>query len=75
MSLTNTAINTDTVVSKGLIDVRDMGVTFGANRVNSMTLLCVRKYHADGSVETDNTVRAVYPADPATVPPLGGGGN
>ena len=49
------------------------GVTFGANRVNSMTLLCVRKIHADGSAETDNTVRAVYPADPASIPPLGGG--
>ena len=31
MSMTNTAITTDTVVNKGLIDVRDMGVTFGAN--------------------------------------------
>ena len=49
------------------------GVTFGANRVNSMTLYCVRKIHADGSVETDATLRAVYPADPATIPPLGGG--
>ncbi len=29
--MTNTAINTDTAVNKGLIDVRDMGVTFGAN--------------------------------------------
>ena len=28
MSMTNTAINTDTAVNKGLIDVRDMGVTF-----------------------------------------------
>ena len=49
------------------------GVTFGANRVNSMTLLGVRKYHADGSLETDDTVRAVYPADPYVTPPLGGG--
>src|SRR5215218_9676142 len=31
MSMPNTAINADTAVNKGLIDVRDMGVTFGAN--------------------------------------------
>jgi hypothetical protein len=36
------------------------GVTFGANRVDSFTLVQVRYYYSDGSVVTDSTPRVVY---------------
>jgi hypothetical protein len=39
---------------------QNSGVTFGANRVESMVLVQVRYYYDDGSVQTDSTPRVVY---------------
>jgi hypothetical protein len=44
------------------------GVTFGANRVTSLTIVQVRMYGSDGSVMTDSTPRVV-----CTSSALGGG--
>jgi hypothetical protein len=42
--------------------VQNSGITFGANRVSSLTLTQVRRYYSDGSIQTDATTRVVYPA-------------
>lgn len=39
---------------------QNSGVTFGANRVTSFTLVRVRKYYDDGRVVTDETPRVVF---------------
>jgi hypothetical protein len=36
------------------------GVTYGANRVNSFTLVKVRYYYSDGSVVTDSNAHVMY---------------
>lgn len=38
------------------------GITFGANRVDSFTLVAVRYYYSDGSVVTDSNPHVVYSA-------------
>jgi len=48
--------------------VRDATITFGADRVNSLKLLRVRKFPADGTpVEVDSTEHVIYPF-PETAP-------
>jgi hypothetical protein len=52
--------------------MQNSGVTFGANRVQSLTLVAYRVYYSDGSVTSDTTPRVIYSVvlDPA----LGGSG-
>jgi hypothetical protein len=40
--------------------VQNSGITFGANRVDSLVLVGYRVYYSDGSVVTDSTPRVVY---------------
>lgn len=46
--------------------VEDSGITLGANRVQSLRLVQVRKTLANGSVVVDDTVRQVYPVEQAS---------
>jgi hypothetical protein len=39
---------------------QNSGVTFGANRVTSLTIVQVRTYYSDGSMTSDSTPRVVY---------------
>jgi hypothetical protein len=52
--------NTDLNSYSSNYSVQNSGVTFGANRVSSLVLVCVRIYYSDGSVRTDNTPHVVY---------------
>jgi hypothetical protein len=45
------------------ISVANSGVSFAPNRVQSLTLSCVRYYTSDGQVIIDNQVRVAYPSD------------
>jgi hypothetical protein len=47
--------------------MQNSGVTFGANRVQSLTVVAYRIYYSDGSVYSDTTPRVIYsaPLDPA----------
>lgn len=53
--------------------MQNSGVTFGANRVTSLTLVGYRIYYSDGSQYSDTTPRVIYSA--ALDPALGGGAN
>jgi hypothetical protein len=44
---------------------QNSGVTFGANRVDSLVLVQVRCYYSDGSATSDSTPRVVYSAPPS----------
>ena len=57
-SLTTTDLTLDNYTPD--YSVRNSGITYGANRVDSLTLVRVRKYYLDGSVTTDSTPRVVY---------------
>jgi hypothetical protein len=45
------------------VSVANSGVSFAPNRVQSLTLQCVRYYTSDGQVTQDNQVRTVYSGD------------
>lgn len=53
--------------------MQNSGVTFGANRVTSLTLVAYRVYYSDNSVYSDTTPRVIYSS--ALDPALGGGAN
>lgn len=42
------------------VSVDESGVTYGANLVQSLTLVRVRRYMSDGTVQTDSNPRVVY---------------
>jgi hypothetical protein len=47
--------------------VNNSGVTYGANRVTSMVLTCVRTCYSNGSMQSDSTPKVIYSTllDPA----------
>jgi hypothetical protein len=48
--------------------VQNSGVTFGANRVDTLTLVQIRYYYSDGSIVTDSNPRLVYSASAGVGP-------